>query len=296
MATQKLLIIDTHVHVWEMPPVAPIGPTAPSWKSLPREHGNIELLLSDIQANKVDRAVIVQTSWSTWDNTYLSQASHRYPDKFVAMGLIDPQSIDNSITAVKWMDNYGIQGFRFHPMYYDNFEILICPGNRAMFKEIEKRNGKIQIHCRPEHAYQLNQVAKEYPEIIWIIDHMMYPSPSSYKNWTKIYDPVLSLSNHDNVYMKISDIHNRSKVNWPFRDMHEVIKKTIDTFGIDKCIWGTGYPGHLRIKHGWLSLHDEIRLIREDFSWLTSCEKRKLLGLNALKLWKWKVEENLLSE
>ena len=141
MATQKSLIIDTHVHVWEMPPNAPIGPTAPSWKSMPREHGNIELLLSDIQANKVDRAVIVQTSWSTWDNTYLSQASHRYPDKFVAMGLIDPQSIDNSITAVKWMDNYGIQGFRFHPMYYDNFEILICPGNRAMFKKTMLPNG-----------------------------------------------------------------------------------------------------------------------------------------------------------
>ena len=51
------MIVDTHVHIWEMPPVAPIGPTAPSWTSEPTEPGNAELLIDDMDANGVDKTV-----------------------------------------------------------------------------------------------------------------------------------------------------------------------------------------------------------------------------------------------
>lgn len=27
------MIVDTHVHIWEVPPRAPVGPTAPRWSS-----------------------------------------------------------------------------------------------------------------------------------------------------------------------------------------------------------------------------------------------------------------------
>ena len=54
------MIVDTHVHVWEMPPVAPIGPTAPSFRSLPEEAAPVELLIEDMDANGVDAAVLVQ--------------------------------------------------------------------------------------------------------------------------------------------------------------------------------------------------------------------------------------------
>ena len=40
------MIVDTHVHVWEIdPPRYPIGPTAPGWKSLPDEPGRVIALL-----------------------------------------------------------------------------------------------------------------------------------------------------------------------------------------------------------------------------------------------------------
>ena len=69
------MIVDTHVHVWEMPPVAPVGPTAPSFTALPDAAAPVELLLADMDANGVDAAVLVQTSWSTWDNTYVARAA-----------------------------------------------------------------------------------------------------------------------------------------------------------------------------------------------------------------------------
>jgi len=180
-----------------------------------------------------------------------------------------------------------MQGFRFHPQYYSEVDILKRSENAAMFNEIEKRSGIVQIHNRPEHAHQLDYVAAKYPGITWLIDHMMYPEPHMAPDWNE-YQPVLALAKHSNVLMKISDIHNRSDSDQhPFSDMHEVIKMAMDAFGVDRVMWGTGYPGYHRVEHGWLSLEDELKLVRDGFDWLSAEEKNKYLGLNALRIWDW---------
>ena len=112
------MIVDTHVHIWELPPIAPIGPSAPRGSGLPTEPATAELLLADMDANGVDWTVVVQTSFSTWDNDYVAKSAQKYPDRFVAHGLVDPLASDNAATAIHWMDEAGMVGFRFHPMYY----------------------------------------------------------------------------------------------------------------------------------------------------------------------------------
>ncbi len=283
-------IVDTHVHIWEMPPIAPIGPSAPNFTSKPKAHGNAELQLADMDANGVDKTVLVQTSFSTWDNEYVAASAIKYPDRFVSMGLVDPMDARNSAQAVYWMDERQIQGFRFHPQYYSDVDILKRPENDAMFKAIEQREGIVQIHNRPEHAHQLDYVAAKYPGITFLIDHMMYPEPNMAPNWDQ-YKPVLALASHENVLMKISDIHNRSESDQhPFADMHDVIKMAIDAFGIDRVMWGTGYPGYHRVEHGWLSLADELKLVREGFDWLSQEERDRYLGENAMRVWNWNRE------
>jgi L-fuconolactonase len=284
------MIVDTHVHIWEMPPIAPIGPSAPNFTSKPKAHGNAELQLADMDANGVDKTVLVQTSFSTWDNEYVAASAIKYPGRFVSMGLVDPMDGRNAAQAVYWMDERHMQGFRFHPQYYSEVDILKRPENDAMFTEIEMRAGIVQIHNRPEHAHQLDYVATKYPGITWLIDHMMYPEPNMAPNW-EVYKPVLALAKHENVLMKISDIHNRSESDaLPFTDMHDVIKMAIDAFRIDRVMWGTGYPGYHRVEHGWLSLADELKLVREGFDWLTPDERDKYLGENAMRVWDWNRE------
>ncbi|MDA0596244.1 MAG: amidohydrolase family protein [Chloroflexi bacterium] len=284
------MIVDTHVHIWEMPPIAPIGPSAPNFTSKPKAHGNAELQLADMDANGVDKTVLVQTSFSTWDNEYVAASAIKYPDRFVSMGLVDPMDERNAAQAVYWMDERQMQGFRFHPQYYSEVDILKRPENEAMFKEIEKHEGIVQIHNRPEHAHQLDYVAAKYPGITFLIDHMMYPEPNMAPDWD-VYKPVLALAKHENVLMKISDIHNRSESDQhPFSDMHDVIKMAISAFGVDRVMWGTGYPGYHRVEHGWLSLADELKLVREGFDWLSSREQDKYLGGNAIRIWNWNRE------
>ena len=274
------MIIDTHVHIWEMPPIAPIGPTAPSWNSLPDEPGNAELLIEDMDANGVDRVVLVQTSWSTWDNGYVADSGRKYPERFVSIGLIDPLDPDNARQAAQWMDERGMAGFRLHPDYYSDDEVLLRPENDALFRAIADRKGIVQVHNRPPNAHQLDGVADRYPEITWLIDHMMYPEPQWAPGWEP-YRPVLELARHPNVLIKISDVHSRSQQDYPHADMHEVVRMAVDAFGIERCMWGTGYPGYHREKHGWPSLAGELRIVREAFDWLSDNDRDQILGSNA---------------
>ena len=177
-------------------------------------------------------------------------------------------------------------GFRFHPDYYPDVGILKRPENAEMFRQIEQRSGIVQIHNRTGNVHQLAYAAATYPGITWLIDHMMYPMPDMAPDWDQ-YRPVLALADHQNVYIKISDIHNRSDEEFPFADMHDVVRMAFDTFGIDRCLWGTGYPGYHRVDNGWLSLEDELRLVQEGFNWLSANGQTKLLGENAMRIWNW---------
>ena len=143
----------------------------------------------------------------------------------------------------------------------------------------------MKIHNRVGNVHQMARVVPKYPGITWIIDHMMYPEPHMANDDWRVYQPVLELAKHSNVVMTISDVHNRSQQGFPYGDMHEVVKRAIEAFGIDRCIWGTGYPGYLREKNGWISLSDELRLVTEGFDWLSDTERAMLLGTNARRIY-----------
>lgn len=277
------MIVDTHVHVWEMPPIAPIGPTAPGWKSLPDEPATAEQLIADMDANGVDRSVLVQTSWSTWDNGYVADSARRLPDRYVAMGLVDPLALDNARTVRYWMRERGMAGFRLHPVYYDT-PVLTSPSNRPLWRELAALRAIVQVHMRPAHAPQIDAIAGEFADIPILIDHLAYPDVSEAPAFDS-YRPVLALARHANVFVKVSDVKNRSKRPFPFRDVHDVIRRVRDSFGPSRMLWGTGYPGRHRLKHGWLSLADELRLVREGFDFLTDGEKAAMLGGNASRIW-----------
>ena len=44
------MIVDTHVHIWEISDKYPVGPTSPTWNSYPDEPGTAEQLVEDMDA------------------------------------------------------------------------------------------------------------------------------------------------------------------------------------------------------------------------------------------------------
>ncbi|MDA0746892.1 MAG: amidohydrolase family protein [bacterium] len=276
------MIVDTHVHVWEISDKYPIGPTAPTWNSYPDEPGTAEELLADMDANHVDWTVLVQTSWSTWDNGYIADSTAKYPNRFIGHGMLDPQDPNNAERARYWVKDRGLAGFRFHPMYYPDEKILLTKQNEPLWEEIAALNAVIQFHFRPDFADQVDAIAKRCPNNLFLLDHMGYPKVNEDLS---AYQPILDLAQHDNIYFKLSDVKGRSNSPFPYTDVHPYIRAALDAFTPQRTTWGTGYPGHHRVKHNWLSLADELRLIREGLPFLTDAEKERILGGTAAEIW-----------
>ena len=189
---------------------------------------------------------------------------------------------DNASVAARWMDEFGVSGFRFHPDYYPDDVVLDVERNGRMFEVIEERGGIVKVHNRVGNVGQMAGIVGRVSG-----DHLDHRSHdvSGALDGGRWLDGVSagfgSGSAFPNVVMMISDVHNRSGEGFPFGDMHSVVMMAIDAFGIERCIWGTGYPGYLREKNGWISLADELRLVRQGFDWLTEEERGMLLGENA---------------
>ena len=277
------MIVDTHVHVWEIdPPRYPIGPTAPGWKTMPDEPGTADELLNEMNLNGVDFSVLVQTSWSTWNNGYIADSVKRFPDRFVGHGLIDPLDKNNAEKAVYWMQDRGLVGFRFHPMYYPEEDVLLNESNGPLWEELSRKEAIVQFHMRAGDAVQIDVLAKRFAHMNFLVDHMGYPDTS--KEF-ELFTPVLDLAKYDNVFVKISDVAGRSNDIFPHIDVHPYIRLLYDAFGSSRLLWGTGYPGHHRTKNNWHTLADELRLIREGIPFLSELDIEQILGKTAKNIW-----------
>ena len=69
----------------------------------------------------------------------------------------------------------------------------------------------------------------------------------------------------------------------PMPESH--IKLLQQAFGAGRMVWGTGYPGHHRVKHKWPTLQDELRLVREGLPFLSAAEQDRILGGTAAEIW-----------
>ena len=277
------MLVDTHVHVWEIdPPRYPVGPTAPTWNSYPDEPGTADELLAEMDAHGVDWAVLVQTSWSTWDNGYIADSVARFPDRFVGQGLIDPQDADNAEQVRYWVKERGLVGFRFHPMYYPDEKILLTRQNGAMWEEIAGLDAIIQFHLRAGFADQVAVIAQRHPHLKLILDHLGYPQVDADE---AALQPIVELARYDNIHLKLSDVAGHSRQAYPYTDAHPFIERLLSAFGAERTVWGTGYPGHHRRKHNWPSLAQELRLIREGLPFLSEDDKDQILGATAARIW-----------
>ena len=141
----------------------------------------------------------------------------------------------------------------------------------------------IQFHTFAAQAGQIAVLAGRYPHLRLIIDHMGYPQVNEPP---AAFQPILDLARFDNIYFKLSDVHGRSQQGFPYVDVHPFIEELLHAFGVDRTLWGTGYPGHHRVKHKWPPLAEELRLIREGLPFLSARAQAKILGENAVMLWR----------
>src|SRR5438552_14882275 len=87
-------IVDTHLEVWTFDPKFPFHhPERPDLKRVDVQ-APIENQVEQMMDFGLKYAVLINPRYYGWDNSYISDCRRRYPNLFVAHGLLDPAGPD----------------------------------------------------------------------------------------------------------------------------------------------------------------------------------------------------------
>ena len=271
------MLIDTHVHVWALDDQH--RPAADARVKPPSEAVPVEWLVADMAEYQVDRCVLVQSSAYSWDNTYMVECLARYPDRFKAIGLVDPLSPENASDLRFWMSQ-GLSGFRLHPLYYPDEPCWIdSTGHDALWDAAAETGAILQFHLWPRHAVPLARMIARHPEVRVIVDHLGKPDVTEAAPYPS-FQPILDLAQFPRVWVKIGDYQIASRQSFPWADTIPFVARLKDAFGPERMIWGTGYAGSARL----VPLEQALRYVREELPCLSSADLEKILGSTPSRL------------
>lgn len=287
----KTPVVDTHMHVWSdgKEPFPFSHPYQAKFKR-PKIAATVERLVDDMDKNGVTHSIIVQTIFHGWDNAYTVHCVKKHPQRFKGHGLIDPTKADVAEKLEYWMQEHGLAGMRFSPIYYldgkhggDGW--MTSKAHHRLWKKAEQFKAVFNMFISTRQLPKLEIMLRQFPGVRVVVDHLSQIDLGG-DDVEPAMKNLLALARYKNVWVKVSELASVSKSGkYPFPDALPWVKRVYDAFGPDQLLWGTGYPGAVRAEFSRPTLKKELELIREKIPFFTADDQKKILGLNAARIW-----------
>jgi len=275
-------IIDTHLEVWTFDPKFPFHhPERPDLKRVDVE-APIENEVAEMREFGLRYAVLINPRFFGWDNSYISDSLHRYPDLFVAHGLLDPAGPDLPGRLRYWMREKGFQGMRFSPIYHPAATWLNSKEHYPLWREAERLGAVFNFYILPQQMPMLEEMAGRFPGVKIVIDHLGKPDLRAADPWAD-FRKMFRLKRFPQVWVSASEPYELSvSKEYPYRDTYPFFKAVYEEFGARQLIWGTGYP-----RPRWeLPMDKELEFVHQALDFYTVQDRELILGGNALGIWK----------
>jgi len=267
-------IIDPHVHVWINDPNFP-WPVENA--NPPAEDHTAEDLLALMDANGVEKTVLVQVIHYRWDNSYIAHVIKKYPDRFMAVGRINPEDPAAADHMSMWKEEHGIHGMRLSPARDASDDWFSGPAMDPIFARAQDLGVPMLILTGPSRMPDLARILDRYPDLDCCIDHMADAHPGNPEERRLLMD----MARYPRTYVKISHTWSISKEGYPWSDTHGLVEEVYQNFGAQRIMWGTDWPVCLskaEYAQALSVVRDEMKFIApEDLEWV--------LGKTVLKLW-----------
>ena len=275
-----MMIFDAHVHIWADDRSA--YPQVPGLAKPEHVKGSVEWLLREMDANGVSGALLVQVPWYGEDNRYIVDSRRRYPGRFAALGYLpDPLAASAPDKLAYHYHEQGLRGVRIHLDQPSVVSGLAEGRADALLRHARELGVPVQFLNRiPEQHEIIYRVARRFPEVIFVNDHLGhprlsegYPYPSSRS--------FFACGELPNVYAKVSLHHQLSRQDYPWADVAEYQKLTLEAYGAQRLMWGSNYPMFMPEP----SYSQRLDVVRRGLPFLGDEERAWILAKTALSLW-----------
>lgn len=232
----------------------------------------------------VDGALMISVfAMYRFDASYAISVHKKYPDRFALIKPVDPNDPKVGEIVADWGAMDGTVAVRIM-MNPDVSSDPADPGINRVLAAAGKADMPVNLMARGR-LEQVAELAKRNPDTILVIDHLgleqPFHPPAPKEPWVEL-PKLLALAPHKNIVVKISGACTLSHEKFPYKDIRAPVSRIIDTFGLDRCMWGTDWTRAVNL----LTYKEGVDAFRAK-DWLSDSDRATLMGGSLSKIYGW---------
>ncbi len=209
-----------------------------------------EQALSIMDANDVERAVLMHGSMYGFQNRYHTELLEKYPDRFCPSCTIDPFMTQYMEAMERFIEEKHFRLAKFEVSSggglmgcHDPFDLS---GDRMMpiYKLVEKNHGVValdvgDIFMESHQTTALLRIADRCPDLKLVICHLLAPDRTKIKEW----EAELKMLDQPNIWFDIAAIPKIFTPDvYPYEEAGKYLGIARDILSAKKLMWGTDAP------------------------------------------------------
>jgi predicted TIM-barrel fold metal-dependent hydrolase len=239
-------VIDTHCHVISPDqtrfPRAPIGGKQSEWAA--SRPVTAAALLDLMDKTGIGQAVLVQaTTAYGYDNSYVLDSCQRWPERFIAVGTVDPLRPGAAADLAGICGDGGLAGVRLFTSGStvptqgewfatpETFDFWAAAGELGITVCLQMRLGPA--------TKQLISVLERFPSVRVLLDHMGYPDIAASPVHAGM--EVAELAQHPGLYLKLTH-RNLERLSDAGNEAIHFLQPVFGAFGAERIAWGSNCP------------------------------------------------------
>lgn len=282
----KFPLFDAHIHIWSADrkkfPLAPGFREEDLWSP----SYSIEEYWGGCGPAGVTHVNLIQMTWYGLDHSYIIDVIRRDPRHFVGTGVV-PALTDVSLPrpdrTMVALSKEGILAFRLRskraqPPFRDGPRWLDHPGYEKMFSAGAENNLALSFLLSAYDLPEISRMCSRFPETPVILDHQAGVTSKPLRE--KAIQALCHMARHKRVMVKIGAFSAFGERTPPYTDQLPVIRRVVDAFGPERCMWETDSPvqrpgvSNPPVSHSCRAMAE---LIRDHADFLSVSDKKQIL-------------------
>ncbi|GGS60684.1 amidohydrolase family protein [Streptomyces griseoviridis] len=238
--------VDAHCHIISEDlsayPKAPIGGKQSEWAAT--RPVTAEGMVARMDETGIDQAVLVQATTNYgYDNSYVLDSSRRWPERFVAVGTVDPLRPDAAAGLKAAVGAGGLAGVRLFTSgstVPTQGEWFVAPETFPFWEQAAELDLPVCLQMRLGAATrQLVELLERFPGVKVLLDHIGYPDIAS--SPARAGAEVAELGVHPGLHLKLTH-RNLERLRDAGEQAGDFLTPVLEAFGAGRIAWGSNLP------------------------------------------------------
>jgi predicted TIM-barrel fold metal-dependent hydrolase len=277
-------IVDAQVHIWAGDWVSPSSGAPLSTGA----HRSTPLLPDELLAQMdeagVDRAVLVPPTWDGNRNGLSLQAAQTNPARLAVMGRLPLAAPASRAALPGWRQTPQMLGLRYNFTQAADRAALTDGTADWLWPAAERHQVPLMLLV-PHDLAAIGAIAGRHPGLPIVIDHVAIPGLAKGDAAFAHLPELLALARHANIGVKLSGLPSAATDAYPYRSIHEPLRRVFDAFGPQRVFWATDLT-RLPCTYG-----EAVTMFTDEIPWLSHDDKEWVMGRAILAWLRWSPPE-----